>query len=57
MSTAQINRSLREQEAANRKINRLRRHGTRREKTLIRQWRACLPTHILAIIKVIKELK
>lgn len=54
MSKAQINRSLSEQEQANRKINRLRRHGTRREKTLIRQWRACLPTHILAIIKDIK---
>ncbi|WP_302055672.1 hypothetical protein [Burkholderia multivorans] len=30
MSKAQINRSLREQEQANRKISRLRRHGTRR---------------------------
>ncbi|WP_157659887.1 hypothetical protein [Burkholderia ubonensis] len=54
MSKSQLNRSLHEQETANRKINRLRHHGTRREKTLIRQWRACLPTHILAIIKELK---
>lgn len=54
MSKSQVNRSLYEQEQAHRKLTRLRRHGTRREKTLIRQWRACLPTHILAIIKELK---
>ncbi|MGS0976169.1 hypothetical protein [Burkholderia glumae] len=54
MSKAQLNRAARTEQSAARRIARLRRYGSRRTKTLIRQWGCCAATEILSIIRVLK---